>query len=84
MRFGFTPSDVIATLPVAAPAAVGVNFIVNVVLWPAVRVRGTLRPVMLKPLPVAEPAEIVRLEPPEFVRVSVSDFELPTTTLPKL
>jgi hypothetical protein len=35
-------------------------------------------------VPVAEAAEIVRLDPPELVRVSVRDFELPTTTLPKL
>ena len=84
LRFGFTPSDVIATLPVTAPAAVGVNFTLKVVLWPAVRVNGTVSPEMLKPLPVAEAAEIVRLDPPELVRVSVSDFELPTTTLPKL
>ena len=35
-------------------------------------------------MPLAAAAEIVRLEPPLFVSVSVSDFELPTVTLPKL
>ena len=37
---------------------------------------------MLNPLPLALAAEIVRLVPPLLVRVSLSDFEVPTVTLP--
>ena len=37
---------------------------------------------MLKPVPLALAAEIVRLVPPVLVRVSLSDFEVPTVTLP--
>jgi hypothetical protein len=39
---------------------------------------------MLKPVPLTEAAEMVRLEPPELVKVSVRVLELPTTTFPKL
>ena len=39
---------------------------------------------MLKPVPDALAAEIVRLVPPELVSVSVSDFVPATATLPKL
>lgn len=76
--------DVIVTLPLAAPAEAGLNNTVNDVLCPAFRVRGSVSPLMLNPAPVADAAEIVRLAPPEFVRVSLSDFEVPTWTLPKL
>jgi len=39
---------------------------------------------MLNPVPLALAAEIVRLDPPEFVSVSESVLEVPTVTLPKL
>ena len=38
---------------------------------------------MLKPVPDAAAAVIFRLEPPEFVKVSVMVWLFPTTTLPK-
>ena len=47
LRLGFDPFEVIATLPVTTPAAVGINFTVKLVLWPAVRVNGNASPVML-------------------------------------
>ena len=37
---------------------------------------------MLNPVPVALAAVIVRLLPPLFVRVSLSDFEVPVVTFP--
>src|SRR6266550_4227427 len=77
-RVGLAPLDVIVTLPLAAPGAVAVNCKLNVVLWPAVRVRGKVSPLSVKPVPVAAAAEIVRLDPPELVSVSVRVFELPT------
>jgi hypothetical protein len=78
LRLGFEPLEVMVTLPLAAPLVVGANEIVNVVLWPAVNVRGRVSPLKLNPAPLAAAAEMVRLEPPELFRVSVSDFEVPT------
>lgn len=41
-----------------------------------------MSPLRLNPVPLTPAAEIVRLLPPLFVRVSLSDFEVPTVTLP--
>jgi hypothetical protein len=70
LRLGFDPLEVMVTLPVAAPAAVGANSTENEVLWPAVRVTGRDRPLKLNPVPLALAAEMVRLDPPVLVRVS--------------
>lgn len=78
LRLESDPLDVMVTLPLAVPLAVGENSTVNEVLWPAPSVKGRLSPLRLKPLPLALAAEIVRLVPPELVSVSVSDFEVPS------
>ena len=70
LRLGFDPLEVMVTLPVAAPAAVGANFTENEVLWPAVKVTGKVSPLKLKPEPLVLAAEMVRLDPPVLVRVS--------------
>lgn len=49
---GFDPSDVMVTLPLALPAAVGVNVTLNVALAPAVTVTGVVIPLTLKPVPL--------------------------------
>ena len=74
----------IEILPVAAPAAVGENFAVKVVVCPAESVAGTDSPVMLNPIPDALPCEIVTLAVPEFVKLMVTDPLAPTSRLPKL
>ena len=84
LRLGFAPLEVMLTLPLAAPLAVGANSTVNDVLCPAFKVTGTLRPLTLNPLPLAVAAEMVSVVPPELVSVPESDFELPVCTLPKL
>ena len=84
LKLGFEPFEVMLTPPLAAPLAVGLKSTVNEVLWPAVNVKGKDRPFRLNPLPLAVAAEIVRLDPPELVRVPVSDFEVPIWMLPKL
>jgi hypothetical protein len=84
LKLGFEPFEVMLTLPLAAPLAVGLKSTVNEVLWPAVNVKGKDRPFRLNPLPLAVAAEIVRLDPPELVRVPASDFEVPIWMLPKL
>ena len=70
-KLGFEASDVTVTVPLNVPAEVGANFTVNVVLCPAVSVTGGVIPETLNPVPDAATAEIVRLEPPVFVMVSV-------------
>jgi hypothetical protein len=73
---------VIVIVPEAFPVAVGVNFAVNDVVWPAPSDIGTENPVMLRPVPVALAWEIVMLVVPEFVSVKTWVPLLPTTTLP--
>jgi hypothetical protein len=75
--------EVMLTLPLAAPAVVGANFTENVVLCPVVKVTGKVRPLKLKPVPLALAAEMVRVDPPELVRVSERVVLLPSSTLPK-
>ncbi len=72
------PVDVMLTLPLTEPLAVGLKSTVKEVLWPAANVKGKVRPLKLKPAPLALAAEIVRLDPPVLVRVSVNDFEVPS------
>ena len=59
-------------LPLALPAALGVKVVANVKLCPAVRIIGTLRPLIPNPVPVALACVMLTLEPPVFVRVSDS------------
>ena len=73
VNVGFDPSDVMVTLPVALPVAVGANFTLKLTLCPALNVTGKANPLMLKPLPEALAAVILRLDPPEFVSVCVRD-----------
>src|SRR5213079_807603 len=82
-RLGLAPLEVMAMFPLTPPVAVEVNFAENEVLCPALSVRGSVSPLRLKPVPLAEAAEIVTVVPPELVRDSVSVFELPTDTFPK-
>ena len=70
--------EVMLTLPLAAPAAVGLNNTVNVVLWPAFNVKGSESPLRLNPLPLAAAAEIVTLVPPLLVKASDCVLVLPT------
>ena len=82
LKLGFEPFEVMLTLPLAAPLAVGENSTVNDVLWPAVKVKGKDRPLKLNPLPLAVAAEIVTEAPPVLVKVSDLLLLLPTWTLP--
>ena len=82
LKLGFEPFEVILTLPLAAPLVVGAKSTVNDVLWPAVNVKGRASPLKLNPVPLAEAAEMVRLNPPELVSVSDRLELLPTWTLP--
>ena len=72
------PVDVMLTLPLAAPLAVGEKSTVKDVLWPAVSVTGKDSPLKLNPVPLAAAAEIVRLVPPVLVSASDKLALLPT------
>jgi hypothetical protein len=78
LKLGFEPFEVMVTLPLAAPLAVGLKSTVNEVLWPAVNVKGKDRPFKLNPLPLAVAAEIARLDTPVLVSVSDKLELLPT------
>ena len=69
--------EVMLTLPLATPLADGEKTTVNEVLWPVANVKGNGSPLKLNPGPLAVASEIVRLDPPELVRVWMSDFEAP-------
>ena len=76
--------DVMVTVPLKFPLAVGENFTLKLTLCPEARLTGKLKPLMLNPEPVICAAEIVRLDPPELVSVSAMVLGLPVCTLPKL
>jgi hypothetical protein len=78
LRFGFDAVEVMLTLPLVAPAVVGLNSTENEVLWPAVKVTGRDRPLKLNPVPLALAAEMVMVVPPVLVRVSDRVAVLPS------
>src|SRR5437879_13592920 len=71
-------------LPDTLPVAVGANCTLKVLDCPAARVSGNVSPLMLKPAPVKLPCAMVKLAPPELVKVKFCTPVLPTSTLPKL
>lgn len=74
---------VIEILPLTLPEAVGENFALKEVFWPAFKVKGVVSPEMLKVAPDTLSEEIVTLAVPEFVRVTGTVPLLPTNKLPK-
>lgn len=71
------------TDPLTAPALVGANATLNVVLAPAAIVLGNERPLELNPVPLTLAAVIVTLALPPFDRVIVCELLFPVITLPK-
>lgn len=61
----------IKTLPVAAPAVVGLNFRLTDADCPDERLSGNAGPLAANPVPLTCACEIVTLAFPEFVSVSV-------------
>lgn len=83
VNVGFDPSEVMVTLPLAAPAVVGAKLTLNVVLCDAFRVRGAVMPLSVNPAPLIDAAEISTLDPPVLVKVTVCKDCCPIVTLPK-
>ena len=82
LKLEFVPLEVMLTLPLAAPLAVGVNSTAKDVLCPAASVTGLKGTLKLKPVPLALTVEIETLVPPVLVNVSDKLVLLPTWTLP--
>ena len=69
---------VIARLPLTVPAACGANTTLKLgLLWPGSKVKGRLKPFILSPAPVTLACEMVSLEPPVLVSVSVKVLLFP-------
>jgi hypothetical protein len=80
----FDAVDISEMLPDALPPVVGAKTAPKVKLCPGARVSGKLNPLTLKAAPVGRTWETVRLELPEFVKVSGRVSLFPGGTLPKL
>ena len=77
-------SSVVTTmLPLALPAACGVNVTEKLLRWPAPKVRGKLMPLIRKPLPVTVAWRMVRSALPELIRVADWVMLAPIFTLPR-
>ncbi len=72
------------TVPLTAPAAVGLNTISSVAVWPGFRVSGKLTPEIVYPAPLTEPALNVTAAVPDEVSVIDAVPVAPTATVPKL
>src|SRR5215470_12203016 len=66
----------------SVPVVDGLKVTERLVLPPAAKVYGKVRPLTLKPVPFTVAPEIVRLDPPELEIVSACVWLLPTVTLP--
>lgn len=83
-RVGFDPFELMEMLPLIGPLLRGVKVTLNVVLWEGLRVSGNVKPVWVKPDPLSTACDIVRLDPPELVRISDTVRLPPTCIFPKL
>ena len=75
-------SLVIVTLPVLVTGAVGEYVTLNELLAPGAIELGVVRPETVNGLPLAEIEEMVRLEPPTLLIVTIPFAVVPTVTLP--
>ena len=71
-------------MPLAAPAVVGANVMVNDVVCPGFRLAGAVQPVRVKPVPVMACAVMEMADVPVFDTVTGTDPLEPTARLLKL
>ena len=72
------------TVPLTLPDAAGANTTLKAALCPAASVTGGIRPVVLNPAPETLTWEMLTLELPMLVSLTVCVLLVPTNTLPKL
>jgi hypothetical protein len=80
---GLASFEVMITDALAAPDDCGENVAVKEVLWDAFRVNGVVIPLIWNPAPLTETFEMLTLEPPLLVSVTVCGFLAPTVIDPK-
>jgi hypothetical protein len=73
-----------ATLPVTAPVAAGANVTFKMTVWPGARMDPLGTPLTLKPAPEMLTVEIVILEVPAFLSVTLCELLLDRVTPLKL
>jgi len=71
-------------VPVFTPVDPGVNAKAPALLCPGAKIKGKAQPWDEKPAPVMPNFVMVRVDLPEFVRVSCCVAVFPTTTVPKV
>lgn len=74
--------EVTVMLPVTLPVAVGLNWVVNVTLWPPLKVIGKVKPDMLNPVPEMDELFSWMLVVPVFLMLAIWVVLLPTVTVP--
>jgi hypothetical protein len=84
IRGEFDASLITVSAPEAAPAVVGANCTVTVMLWPTARLVAGLPPVTLNPAPVTVACEMFTAAVPAFVTVTFCVALPPTATLPNV
>lgn len=82
-RVALLALELIVSVPLDAPATVGVNTALNDVVCPALIVAGRLGPVKLNPLPLADALDTVTAVPPVFVTTTATVLLVPSVTFPK-
>jgi len=68
----------------AVPVVDGANVTERLVLAPAAKLYGNVRPLTLKPVPLTVALEMVRLDPPELDKLRSFVWLLPIVTVPRL
>jgi hypothetical protein len=82
-RVAFVAFEVTVRFPLSAPAVLGAQVILMLVLWFGASVVGMLIAGILKPVPDTIALLMVTLEPPEFVMVAILFWVVPTARVPK-
>jgi hypothetical protein len=71
------------SVALAVPVVDGVNVTERLVLPPAAKVYGNVKPLTPKPVPLTVALEMVRLEPPELDKLSSFVWLVPIVTVPR-
>src|SRR5581483_8716714 len=77
-------SPTIATEPVTAPVACGLNVTFRVALWPAARLAGAVRPLTANPVPLALTSEMLMPDVPALLTFTAKLCVLPISTFPNV
>jgi len=82
VRVGFDAFEVMVTVPLALPPAVGAKETVNDVFCAGFSVSGVVMPLSWNPVPLMLACDTLTAVPPVLVRVTLTEAVEPTSTLP--